>query len=199
MRGGGTHFGQGPTALDLPPRGGGAQLKRHPPTHRLTNTKENMSETNFRLPSKPPTHSWPHQKEASTVLTKAGMPPPPPRWGRVGEARNKGLTGTVTRAVCSAAEWQCRWTRPITHCVPLTQPLALSLNRPHAPIDPIRIAQRSACPRCCNLRQGLDCCSQNPGPPCLRGWLGDTGGSGLPGTWADSPTHKIRKWPSGEK
>ena len=39
MKRGGTHFWQAPTALDLPPRG--AQLARHPPTHRHTNRRKN--------------------------------------------------------------------------------------------------------------------------------------------------------------
>ena len=58
MRRAGTHCWQAPTALDLPPGGGGgAQLKRHPPTHRLTNTRENMrgklsSTMNVALPLK---------------------------------------------------------------------------------------------------------------------------------------------------
>ena len=65
MRRGGTHFWQAPTALGLPPwGGGGAQLKRHPPTHQLTNTSmwEKISGAfgarNVALPLKPPTHSW---------------------------------------------------------------------------------------------------------------------------------------------
>ena len=51
MRMGGSHFGQAPTALDLPPRGwgggGGAQLKGHPPTYQLTNTREMYGEFFF--------------------------------------------------------------------------------------------------------------------------------------------------------
>ena len=44
---GGTHFWQARTALDLPPweeGGGGGETQGHPPTHRLTNTKENIRE-----------------------------------------------------------------------------------------------------------------------------------------------------------
>ena len=68
MRRGGTHFWQAPTALDLPPRG--AQLKKHPPIHQLTNRRENIREK----PSKPPTHSCP----------PGDAPPPPPRARRGG-------------------------------------------------------------------------------------------------------------------
>ena len=70
MRRGCNHFWQAPTALDLPPGGGGGQLKRHPPTHRLTNTNENIKDKIFRrvgilLPFgriMPPESDAPYQK-----------------------------------------------------------------------------------------------------------------------------------------
>ena len=84
---------QAPTALDLPPLG--AQLKRHHPL----------------FSSKPPTHSWPggwgrsHQKEAPTILKKAGAHPSPRV--RVGQALRKSLEGAGGGG--GGREWYGQW------------------------------------------------------------------------------------------
>ena len=93
VRRAGTHFYQVPTALDLPPREGGAQLKGHS-THSLAeeNTKE---KTYIALPLKTtnPPLAHPHPRgggggglipsEGGTQHFEKGRhaPPPPPRVG----------------------------------------------------------------------------------------------------------------------
>ena len=71
MREGGTHFWQAPTALDLPPHKGGAQLKRHPPTHRLTNAKEKLMEKFF----------WRREYSPFPSNHRPTLAPPPPGRG----------------------------------------------------------------------------------------------------------------------
>ena len=96
--------------LPTPTGGRGAQLKRHPPTHQLTNTSENMKEkisgafhtrnialplktTNPLLPPPPPPWGRSHQKEAPTILKK----PPPPI-----PSTKKGLG--LPQQLCTATE-----------------------------------------------------------------------------------------------
>ena len=90
MKRGGTHFWRPPIALGLrPPR---AQLKRHPPTHQLTNTKGkkggNSDAFGTRNIALPLTNPLLVPLERGTHHFEKGSPP---AQGRGGEALGKGL------------------------------------------------------------------------------------------------------------
>ena len=76
----------GTRSTDLPSHagGGGAQLKRRPPTHQPTHTRENPRGKYSPSPyNHPPTLAPPpppgsHQEEVPTILNGAGTPPHPP-------------------------------------------------------------------------------------------------------------------------